>query len=95
MLYNIKQAGGLKASPMHAWLGLALFSLFNKQLSTSKVSKQPTENLLIVLKTFFKPGANYTTSPRPTKYKLNQLPVTLCSNGCHILLSLFLAESLV
>ena len=52
MLYNIKQAGGLKASPMHAWLGLALFSLFNKQLSTSKESKQPTDNLLIVLKTF-------------------------------------------
>ena len=101
MLYNIKQAGGLKASPMHAWLGLALFSLFNKQLSTSKVSKQPTiskqskQPLLIVLKTFFKPRANYTTSPRPTKYKLNQLPVTLCSNGFHILLSLFLAESLV
>ena len=74
---------------MHAWLGLALFSLFNKQLSTSKVSKQPTDNLLIVLKTFFKPIANYTTSPTPTKYKLNQLPVTLCSNGFHILLSLF------
>ena len=35
MLYNIKQVGGLKASPLHAWLGLALFSLFNKQLSTS------------------------------------------------------------
>ena len=80
---------------MHAWLGLALFSLFNKQLSTSKVSKQPTVNLLIVLKTLFKPSANYTTSPRPTRYKLNQLPVTLCSNGFHILLSLFLAESLV
>ena len=23
MLYNIKLAGGLKASPMHVWLGLA------------------------------------------------------------------------
>ena len=31
MLYNIKQAGGLKASPMHIWLGLALFSLFKNQ----------------------------------------------------------------
>ena len=80
---------------MHAWLGLTLISLFNKQLSTSKVAKQPTDNLLIVLKTFCKPSANYTTSPRPTKYKLNQLPVTLCSTGYHILLSLCLAESLV
>ena len=80
---------------MHAWLGLALISLFNKPLSTSKVAKQPTDNLLIVLKTFCKLSANYTTSPRPTKYKLNQLPVTLCSNGYHILLSLFLTESLV
>ena len=26
MLYNIKQGGGLKASPMHVWLGLALFN---------------------------------------------------------------------
>ena len=26
-----KQAGGLKASPIHVWLGLALFSLFNNQ----------------------------------------------------------------
>ena len=95
MLYNIKQAGGLKASPMSAWLGLVLFSLFNKQLSTSKVAKQPTDNLLIVLKTFCKPSANYTTSPKPTKYKLNQLPVTLCSNEFHILLSFFLAESVV
>ena len=24
MLYNIKQAGGLKTSPMHVWLGLAI-----------------------------------------------------------------------
>ena len=80
---------------MHAWLGLAFFSLFKKQLSTSNASKQTTDNLLIVLKTFFKPNANYTTSSMPTKYKLNQLPVTLCSNGFHILLSLFLAESLV
>ena len=31
MLYNIKQAGGLKASPMHVRLGLALFSLFNNK----------------------------------------------------------------
>ena len=29
MLYNIRQTGGLKASPMHVWLGPALFSLFN------------------------------------------------------------------
>ena len=31
MLYNIKQAGELKACPMHAWFGLALFSVFNNQ----------------------------------------------------------------
>ena len=31
MLYNIKQGGGLKASPMHVWSGLALLSLFNDQ----------------------------------------------------------------
>ena len=31
MLYYIKQAGWLKASPIHIWLGLALFSLFNNQ----------------------------------------------------------------
>ena len=52
ILYNIKQAGGLKASPMHIWLGLVLFSLFKNQLSTSKVAKLPNGNLLIVLKTF-------------------------------------------
>ena len=37
---------------MHVWLGLALFSLFNNQKSTSKAAKPPTGNLLIVLKTF-------------------------------------------
>ena len=31
MLYMIKLTGGLKASPMHVWLGLALFSLLNNQ----------------------------------------------------------------
>ena len=31
MLYNIKQAGGLEASPIHVWLGLALFGKFNNQ----------------------------------------------------------------
>ena len=41
MLYNIKQAGGLKASPRHARLSLALFSLFNSQLSTNKAAKKP------------------------------------------------------
>ena len=34
MLYNIKQAGVLKASPMHVWLSLALFgSVKDKQSS--------------------------------------------------------------
>ena len=31
MLYKIKQASGLKASPMYIRLGLALFSLFKNQ----------------------------------------------------------------
>ena len=31
MLYNIEQGGVLKASTMHIWLALALFSLFNNQ----------------------------------------------------------------
>ena len=31
MLYKIKQAVGLKASPKHVRLGLALFSVFNNQ----------------------------------------------------------------
>ena len=33
MLYNVKQAGGLKAIaiPIHEWLDLALFSLFKNQ----------------------------------------------------------------
>ena len=52
MLHDIKQASGLKTSPMHVRLGLALFSLFNNQQSTSKAAKQPTGMLLIVLKTF-------------------------------------------
>ena len=33
MGYNIKQAGVLKTSPLHVWLGLALFSLFNQRWS--------------------------------------------------------------
>ena len=36
MLYNIKQASGLKASPMYIWLGLALFSLFRTSKAQAK-----------------------------------------------------------
>ena len=52
MVCNIKQGGGLKASPIHVWLCMALFSLFNNQQSTNKAAKQPTVNLWVVLKTF-------------------------------------------
>ena len=70
MLHNIKQAGRLKASPMHAvqWLGLALFSLYNNQWKTKKVAKQPISNLLIVLKTFLQTECELYYKPRPTKY---------------------------
>ena len=62
MLYNIKQAGGLKASSRHVRVGLALCSLFNYQQSTSKAPKQLTGILLIDQKLFRKPSANSTTS---------------------------------
>ena len=52
MLYNIKQAGGLKASRMHEKLGLGWPSLV--YLTTSKAAKQPTGKSLIALKTFLK-----------------------------------------
>ena len=48
MLYRIKQDGGLKASLMHVWLCMALFSLFNNQKITNKAAKQTIGNLLIV-----------------------------------------------
>ena len=30
-IFNMKEAGGLKASSMSIWLGLAFFSFFNNQ----------------------------------------------------------------
>ena len=53
MFYNIKQAGGLKASPMQVWFGLAcLVYLTTTSKAQIKAAKQPTGNLVIALKTF-------------------------------------------
>ena len=44
---------------MQVWLGLALFSLLNNQKSTDKTTKQPSSNLLKVLKTFLQTFFHY------------------------------------
>ena len=59
--YNIKQAGGLKASPMQVWSALALLSL-----TTSEAQTKQLNNLPVIYwqsqKLFCKPSANSTTS---------------------------------
>ena len=47
MLYKIKQAGGLKAKPMHIWLGLALLPCL-AYLTTSKAQKKQLNNLPVI-----------------------------------------------
>ena len=47
MLSNIKQVVGLKTIPTQVWLGLALFSLINKQESANTEIKL-LYNLLVI-----------------------------------------------